>query len=223
MDIFDIMDLRYLDGKPEQFSVRTSKKVRKINRYCDYWADSKTTSVYRNIQPYDNAELNTLDGWFRLYRTPKDDSYVFKMRSNHYGDWFKYCFVEDTRPFTKKEKQDILRWKRELRLCRKLEKKEKEYNQGPWLTSWQLLAQYKRRVKDGAIPISRYNTFYDPDIDEFREAEKAFYYYNLHDTEEVDDAEFERLKASYIKQYGGWDKIDLDNTTYDGLAWYDKN
>lgn len=221
MKIVDVLDLPCLISYPEEISVKTSEKVRKIKRYCDVYRDSKATSIYRSLQPYDKNELNTLNGWRLLKREPKDHSYLFEMRSNDsYGQWFWYCFAEDTRPFTDEEKKAILEYKREQRERLKEQKAYEEYENGTWLTSWQLLNYCKRKIKDGAIPRKRFNTFYDEGSNQFYEAKKAFYYYNLQDTEEVEEAEFERLKASYIEKYGGWDIIDLDNTTYDGKAWY---
>lgn len=213
MKIIDVKDIDILDNQPEQFYIRTSEKERKIDRYCDCYDDSETTSIYRNTQSYDNAELNTIDGWWRLNRAPKDDDYTFLMRSNHYGDWYKYCFIEDTRPFTDEEKEA-------KRYYLKLKMEERKREQGPWLTSWQLLEHHKRKIKNDAKPIIRYNTIYDEVNDEFYEASKGFYYYSMYDTEEVDEAEFQRLKELYIKKYGGWEKIDLENTKYNGLKWY---
>lgn len=220
MEIYDIKELSSLFDEPEEFSIRTSEKVRKMNRYCDYWKDGKATTLYRNIQPYSNDELNTVDGWWKRGRKPKDKSYCFEMRSNHYGDWYAYCFVEDTRPFTDEEKEIIKENRKIYRQLLKEEKAKKEYENGPWRTSWQLLEHHKRKIKDGAIPRKIYNTVYDEENDRFYEADKAFYYYNLQDTEEVEDPEFQKLKASYIEKFGGWEEIDLENTTYNGKAWY---
>lgn len=87
-------------------------------------------------------------------------------------------------------------------------------------TAWQWLNNYKRKVRDGAEAIPRRNTYFDPFKDDFVESDKVFYYYGLSDTEGVDEAEFERLKALYIEKFGGWEKIDLENTEYNGSKWY---
>lgn len=213
MKIIDVKNITTLDNETEEICVKTSKKKRKILRYCDCFDDSKSTTIYRNLQSYDDTELNTINGWWEKNRTPKNDSYVFEMRSNRFCFWFRYCFVEDTRPFTNEEKMAKRNY-----IKTKMAKIKRE--QGPWLTSWQLLKYDKRKVKDDAKPRKRYNTLYDAANDEFYEADKAFYYYNWYDTEEVDEAEFQRLKELYIKKYGGWEKIDLEHTEYNGLKWY---
>ena len=47
-----------------------------------------------------------------------------------------------------------------------------------------------------------------------------YYYYLERDTEPASGEEYERLKQAYIKEYGGWEHIDLDNTKYNGKPWY---
>lgn len=91
---------------------------------------------------------------------------------------------------------------------------KEDYEDGPWLTSTQLLAWYNRKVKKGAIPRKEMHD------DLWGKPYKAFYCYNLQDTEEVDDAEVERLKASFIDKYGSWGFLNYDDTTYDGKVWY---
>lgn len=118
--------------------------------------------------------------------------------------------------------QDLLtkKKKRVKKYYFKYKREEKERKKGPWLTSWQLLRYHNRKVKNGAEPIPIYNTIYDEEDDYFFKSDKCFFYYSMFDTEEVDESEFERLKALYVEKYNGWDEIDLENTSYNGLVWY---
>lgn len=49
---------------------------------------------------------------------------------------------------------------------------------------------------------------------------KPFYYYSEYDTVEVSEEECEELKNQYISRFGGWEKIDLEHTEYNGKKWY---
>lgn len=89
-----------------------------------------------------------------------------------------------------------------------------------WLTSWQWLERHHRKVIDDAPYQVRHNIYFDGDLMDFAESRKGFCYYSAANTVEVDDEEFERLKELYIKKYGGWERIDLDCTEYDGRKWY---
>lgn len=84
-------------------------------------------------------------------------------------------------------------------------------------TAWQWL-QYKHRVpKKGEQPRASRPSYFDGEDWAYG---RKYYYYRSGQTEPVDDAEYERLKALYIKKYGGWDTIDLEHTTYDGHIWW---
>ncbi len=104
---------------------------------------------------------------------------------------------------------------------------EKEYKKeqlkrqnGIWKTSWQWLAQDKRKVKDKAIPISKFNWIFDDFTQEFYQKDEEYYYYSQYDTEEVTEEEYNKLKKLYIKLYGGWEIINLEDTEYNGKKWY---
>lgn len=79
-------------------------------------------------------------------------------------------------------------------------------------TSWQWLAKRKRYVKDNAEPL--------PETFCFGGTEKTFYYYRRKDTCRCFDKRYKELKELYIKNYGGWEEIDLKNTDYNGKKWY---
>ena len=73
-------------------------------------------------------------------------------------------------------------------------------------TSWQWLYHCHREVLENAEPIlNDYNNFY---------------YYRETETKEISEERFEELKSMYVEKYGGWEKIDLENTTYNGKKWY---
>ena len=223
--ILDIKDLKKLEKSKVPISIKTSKKVRKIVRYCDYFSDGKATTIYRGHQPYDNTELRTIKGWEREWRKPKSSDYVFSMRANYaHGGWGDYCFSEDTIELSEDEKELIRAEKREIRFQQKIIRESKQRQQkreeGVWKTSWQWLSEDRRKVEENVIPEEKYNWFYDEYSDSFEEASKAFYYYSEYDTIQVSEEEYKELKRQYITKFGGWENIDLKNTDYNGKKWY---
>lgn len=40
------------------------------------------------------------------------------------------------------------------------------------------------------------------------------------DTIQVSQEEYKELKRQYIAKFGGWEKIDLEHTEYNGKKWY---
>lgn len=40
------------------------------------------------------------------------------------------------------------------------------------------------------------------------------------DTIQVSEEEYKELKRQYIAKFGGWEKIDLEHTEYNGKKWY---
>ena len=140
MKILDIKDVKKLEKSKVPIRIKTSTKVRKIVRYCDYFSDGKATTIYRRHQPYDNTELRTIKGWERVWRKPKSSDYVFSMRSNYaHGSWGDYCFSEDTVELTNKEKEVIRAENREIRFQQKIIRESKQRQlkkeEGVWKTS----------------------------------------------------------------------------------------
>lgn len=78
-------------------------------------------------------------------------------------------------------------------------------------TAWQWL-KAGRVVNDTAIALL---LTYD-----MEECSSSWYYYRYTDTHSATKEEYNRLKELYIKKYGGWNKIDLEHTTYDGHKWW---
>ncbi|OXT31364.1 hypothetical protein B1H61_11510 [Streptococcus agalactiae] len=73
---------------------------------------------------------------------------------------------------------------------------------------------------ENAVPEEKYNWIYDEASDSFEEASKDFYYYSEYDTVPISEEEYQELKDKYISRFGGWKKIDLDHTDYNGKKWY---
>lgn len=95
---------------------------------------------------------------------------------------------------------------------RKKEKEEEEKREAylraynTLLTSWQWLYHCHREILENAEPILN-------DCNDF-------YYYRKTETKEISEERFEELKLMYVEKYGGWKKIDLENTRYNGKKWY---
>ena len=87
-------------------------------------------------------------------------------------------------------------------------------------TSWQWLSEKHLAPKKGEAPVGRHPKYPDLDAGCWKESEKEWFYYTSEQVTPVSDKRFERLKSQYIKLYGGWEMIDLENTTYDGHAWW---
>lgn len=97
--------------------------------------------------------------------------------------------------------------------AREYYQKRKERKKHVRRTSWQWLAWHNREVLEGA-PVSE-KTF---DVDG---ETKTYYYYERQYTKPCRSKKrYEELKKSYIEKYGGWDSINLDDTTYNGKKWY---
>ena len=161
----------------------------------------------------------------KIYRKPISEYYVFSIRANRQGgEWFDYCFAEDTIELSEDEKDLIRAERREERRLREARKRREEYQlkraEGYWKTAWQWLSEDRRKVEDDSYPEERHNWLYDEASDSFEEASKAFYYYSQYDTIPVSKEEYEELKGQYITKFGGWEKIDLEHTDYDGKKWY---
>ncbi len=189
-------DMRLEDLYHEQIQENSKNYYEEIENEVLYdWQEKNIT---------DN--LKSLDYWHKNGRKPKDEKCIIYM-SDSIEDYIKndlykeYCFVEDTIPMDKKE-MEFLKIKDELK------------------TAWQWLAQDRRKVKNKAIPISKLNRIYNDFTQEFYEEDKEYYYYKGIDTEKVTEEEYKKLKDLYIKKFAGWEKIDLENTEYNGKKWY---
>ena len=145
---------------------------------------------------------------------------------------------DQTRPFNQKELRRARNRRRELLRTRKARLscsccgeyfgREARYELQDGLcgycrrphTSWQWLSKKHLAVRKGAVPVGRHPKYPDPETGCWEESKKEWFYYNSAQVSPVSDERFERLKAQYIKLYGGWEMIDLENTTYDGHKWW---
>ena len=76
-------------------------------------------------------------------------------------------------------------------------------------TSWQWLSHDRRKIIEGSEPVKRTGRY-----------DNGYKYYPLDCTTPVTPEEYGKLKTLYINKYGGWLKIDLEHTDYDGSPWY---
>lgn len=162
-------------------------------------------------------ENKTAKQWEKLGRKPRKNArkifkeYDYFFDGKSYPQLHVYFNVKSTIPLTKKDKEKI---KEEI------EKEEQKREEGVWKTSWQWLKEDRRKVIENAVPEEKYNWIYDEYSDSFEEASKSFYYYSEYDTIVISDEEYKELKSQYINKFGGWEKIDLEHTDYNGKKWY---
>lgn len=167
-----------------------------------------------NVKRHTNEHLLTEKQWLRHQRQlRKNATGELISWSNHYGGGQALYFEEaETKAISKTECMRRLKAKKKAKL--EVEKKrqlELEYENAR--TSYQWLHDYRRKI----INPDNDNSADDP----FYLAAMPYYYYLERDTEPVSDEEYERLKQAYIKEYGGWEHIDLEHTKYNGKPWYD--
>ena len=62
--------------------------------------------------------------------------------------------------------------------------------------------------------------YWDPEYETWEESEKDWAYYKASQVKKIDDKRYKKLKDLYVKKFGGWEEIDLENTTYDGRVWW---
>ena len=148
-------------------------------------------------------------------------------------------YMEDqTRPFNKRELQRARNMRRKMEktrrerlsctCCGEYFGREARYELENGLcsfcskphTAWQWLNYVHCVPKNGEKPTGMHPRYWDPDTEGWEDSEKEWYYYTDKQVSRISDKRFERLKALYIKAYGGWETIDLEHTSYDGHAWW---
>ena len=89
-------------------------------------------------------------------------------------------------------------------------------------TAWQWLSEARRMIRPGAraFPHTYKRHGFNDETGYYISGSSTWYYYQYEDTVVVTDDEYERLKAAYITQFGGWETIDLEHTSYNGHKWY---
>ena len=145
---------------------------------------------------------------------------------------------DQTRPFNQRELRRARKKKRDLertrkarlscKCCGKYFGRDARYELQNGLcgfchkphTAWQWLSEKRLAPKKGEEAKGRHPVFLDTATDKWKESEKEWYYYSAAQVSPVTEKRYEKLKALYIKLFGGWEMIDLDHTTYDGHAWW---
>lgn len=232
-ELIDIRDLKKKGLRPVSekacFIMRYGTQSEE-QTYC--FAEDVVKITEEEKQAEKRAELKwkkenrTAKQWQKAGRKPRKNAkkiykeYDYFFRGKNYPQLHVYFNVKSTTPLTKEDKENIKEEKIRRKKEEEAKKEELKRQEGIWKTSWQWLAQDKKKVKEGSEPREKRNWIFNEYSGGFEKATKSFYYYSEYDTEEIDEAEFERLKALYIEKYGGWEKIDLENTDYNGLKWY---
>lgn len=171
-------------------------------------------------------ENKTAKQWQKVGRKPRKNAkkifkeYDYFFDGKSYPQLHIYFNIKSTVPLTKKDKEKIKEEKIKRKKEKELEKEEQKRQEGVWKTSWQWLKEDSRKVIENAVPEEKYNWIYDEYSDSFEEASKSFYYYSEYDTIVISDEEYKELKSQYINKFGGWEKIDLEHTDYNGKKWY---
>ena len=108
--------------------------------------------------------------------------------------------------------REIISTKRHEYYLTSKRKKEEEKKRIQWEeehypehTAWQWLQQRKAPLAGEKPHKDDYNNFY---------------YYFKCQVGPITEERFEELKALYIKKFGGWETIDLENTSYNGCVWW---
>lgn len=148
-----------------------------------------------------------------------------------------YC-ESQTRPYNQRELQAARKHQRDLiktrkerlscKCCREYLGRYAKYELKNGLcefcreehTSWQWLSIAHMAPTKDAKAYARYPSFWNPLEREWNTSDKVYYYYKHEQVRKVSDERFERLKAKYIKLFGGWETIDLENTEYNGKKWW---
>lgn len=83
-------------------------------------------------------------------------------------------------------------------------------------TAWQWLSIAHMVPTKDAKAYARYPRCWNPLAGEWDVSDKVYYYYKHEQVCKVSDEKYECLKEKYIKLFGGWEMIDLENTEYNG-------
>lgn len=177
-----------------------------------------------NIKRHTNEYLLTEKQWLQKQRQLRKNAVGEWIRwTNHYGRGQTLYFSEEqTKAISKSERMRRLKARKKAKLEEE-KKRQFEFEYEHAKTSYQWLHDCHRKIihPDNGFHLEKYR--YDNGVindDPFYLAAMPYYYYLERDTEPASGEEYERLKQAYIKEYGGWEHIDLDNTKYNGKPWY---
>ena len=191
----------------------------------------------------DGTEMRTASQWAKKRRAvlkrqlKKGVSRCWKIPG---GDVASATFYREdqTRPYNKKELQRDRSQRRRLektrkerlscRCCGEYFGRDARYELEDGLcdfcrkphTAWQWLNYAHCAPKTGKEPTGIHPRYWDSETDGWKDSEKKWYYYTDKQVSKISDKRFERLKALYVKAFGGWETIDLEHTDYDGHAWW---
>lgn len=177
-----------------------------------------------NIKRHTYEHLLTEKQWLKKQHQLRKNAVGEWIRwSNHYGGGQALYFLEqETKAISKIERMRRIKAKK-LREKEEKEKRQLELEYENAKTAYQWLHDCHRKIINPNNGFHAEKYCYDDSAindDPFYLAAMPYYYYLERDTKPVDEAEYERLKREYIKEYGGWEHIDLDNTKYNGKPWY---
>lgn len=153
------------------------------------------------------AQLHALG----LRPAPNAKPRALVLRGYNYGNYYLYDKNKTVaNKSTVKERAAARKYRKELAARKIREKREKEVERRRGIgdatyTAWQML-EYWHRIPRDIRKIARWP--------------ERWAYYRLRDSRKVTGEEFEKLKALYVELYGGWEHIDLENTKYNGCAWW---
>lgn len=179
---------------------------------------------------YPEGEYFRLKAAYEKGLKPKVGEEPEEMWSNQFCNMFyEYWHKSQLEPATEDE---IFEFFEKLRLERN--RKAREYYaekkaEREWAikselkTAWQWLSEERRIPVEGAGYERNPEVFhyYDSELNEWEDFTSNYWYYMRMDTRPATDWEYQKLKELYIHKFGGWEKIDLENTTYDGKVWWD--
>lgn len=177
----------------------------------------------RGLKPKKDAEGVML--WESSYKSKLEPYYSIEddletASEDEIKEFFEHLRLERNRKARERYHERVLEeeWERKEAQRRLEERLERQAYESSFKTAWQWLAQERRIPIEGAEAHLREKSFY-VDYDCWGSSE--WYYYQEDDTRSATEWEYEKLKKLYISKFGGWEKIDLENTEYDGRVWWD--
>lgn len=193
----------------------------------------------------DGTEMRTASQWAKKRRAVlkrQEKKGLRRSWSIPGGDVASATFYREdqTRPYNKKELQRARSQRRRLektrkerlscRCCGEYFGRDARYELEDGLcsfcsrphTAWQWLSQKRCTPRRGEEPTGIRPRYWNSDEREWAESDKVWYYYTDKQVSRVADSRYEKLRALYIKLFGGWETIDLNNTKYDGHAWWEQ-
>ena len=175
-----------------------------------------------------NQKLTKLQ-WWSLGYDINDDAEGVEEWNNGWCSFMVTRYTENevhpseaARRKWREHRNEIARRSREKiareKAAREAEEAWEEEFRNDYYTAWQMLSQTRRVPIDGQDFYRKKWWFKDEWEDEWFQS--VYYYYDIKRSRRVSDEEYQQLKDLYVEKYGGWEKIDLDHTTYDGRAWW---